>query len=169
MKPAVKYGLISGIVGVLFNLVMYITGINRTSSIQIIQWLTVIIPIAFMYMAIKTYREEIGNGWITFGKAFNQAFIVGIVGGLIGSVYHFLYLKFIDPTYSDYLMQVQLEKMTERGMSDEIIDKAMKQMEPFMTPVVQLGFAIFFSLFIAAVLGLIMAGIMKKPNPEEIV
>ncbi len=169
MKPAVKYGLISGIVGVLFNLVMYITGINRTSSIQIIQWLTVIIPVVFMYLAIKTYRDEIGNGWITFGKAFNQAFIVGIVGGLIGSVYHFLYLKFIDPTYSDYLIQVQVEKMTERGMNDELIDKAMKQMEPFMTPVVQFGFAIFFSLFIAAVLGLIMAGIMKKPNPEEIV
>ena len=168
MKPAVKYGLINGAVGVLFNLVMYITGINRTGSMQIIQWLTVIIPIAFMYLAIKAYREEIGNGWITFGKAFNQAFIVGLVGGVIGSVYHFLYLKFIDPTYVDYLMQLQLEKMTERGMSDEVIEQAMKQTAPFMSPPVQFGFAIFFSLFIAAVLGLIMAAIMKKPNPEEI-
>lgn len=169
MKPSVKYGLISGAIGVLFNLVMYITGLNRTPSIQIIQWLTVIIPIVFMYLAIKTYREEIGNGWISFGKAFNQAFTVGLVGGLIGSVYHFLYLKFIDPTYGDYLVQVQLEKMSEQRMSDEMIDQGMKQMEPFMTPPVQFGFAIFFSLFIAAVLGLIMAAIMKKPNPEEIV
>lgn len=169
MKPSIKYGLVSGTIGVLFNLVMYITGLNRTPSMQVIQWLTIIIPIACMYMAIKTYRDEIGNGWITFGKAFNQAFIVGLVGGLIGSVYHFLYLKFIDPTYGDYLMQVQLEKLTEKGMSDEMIDQAMKQMAPFMSPPVQFAFAIGFSLFIAAVLGLIMAGVMKKPNPEEIV
>ena len=120
-------------------------------------------------MAIKSYREEIGNGWITFGKAFNQAFITGLIGGLIGSAYHFCYLKFIDPTYIDYMMQQQLEKMTEKGMSDETIDKAMKKMSPFMAAPVQFGFALFFTLFIAAVLGLIMAAIMKKPNPEEIV
>ena len=168
MKPAIKFGLISGAIGVLFNLVMYITGINRTPSGQTIQWLSIIIPITCMYMAIKTYRDEIGNGWITFGKAFNQAFRVGVVGGLIGSVYHFLYLKFIDPTYVDYLMQLQLEKLTERGMDDATIEQAMKQTAPFMSPPVQLGFAIVISFFIAAALGLIMAGIMKKPNPEEI-
>ena len=169
MKPAIKFGIISGVIGLLFNLVMYITGINRTPSMETIQWLTIIIPIACMYFAIKTYRDEMGNGWITFGKAFNQAFVVGLVGGLIGSVYHFLYLQFIDPTYVDYLMQMQLEKFTERGMDDATIEQAMKQTAPFMAPLVQLGFAVGFSLFIGAVLGLIMAAILKKPNPDEII
>ncbi len=169
MKPSVKYGLISGVVGVLFNLVMYITGINRTGSMQMIQWLGLIIPITCMYFAIKTYKEEIGNGWITFGKAFNQAFMVGLIGGVIGSVYHFLYIKFIDPTFIDFQMNQQLEKMTDRGMSEEMIEQAMKQTAPFMTPPVQLGFAILFSLFFAAVLGLLLAGLMKKPNLEEII
>ncbi len=169
MKPAVKFGLISGSVAVLFNLLMYITSLNRSSSAQAIQWVMLVVPIACMYLSIKTQRDELGAGWITFGKAFNVAFVVGAIGGAIGSVFHFVYLKFIDPSFIEFQMQQQLDKMTERGMSEETIEMALKQTAPFMTPPVQFAFAILISLFFAAVLALIMAALFKKPNPEEIV
>ena len=168
MKPFVKFGLLSGGIGVLFTLMMYVTELNRSSSMQAIQWFALIIPIACMYFAINTYKTEIGNGWISFGTAFKQAFYVGCIGGIIGSVFHFIYVRFIDPAFIDFQKLQQFDKMTEDGMSDSMIETAMEQSAPFMTPSMQFVFGLIISLFFAAVLGLLMAAIFKKQNPDEI-
>ena len=166
MKPSVKFGLINGGIGVLFNLILYITGLNRGSNS--FQMIGLIIPIVCMVLAIKSYKEEIGNGWINFGKAFNLAFIVGLIGGAIGSVYHFLFIKFIDPSFIQFQLQQQQEKLADKGYDDVFIESALKRTEPFLAPPVQFGIAMVISVLFAAVIALIIAGIMKKPNPEEI-
>ena len=168
MKPAVKFGLINGGLAILWSLVMYITGLNRHPNAQWFSMLQLIIPIILMTMVVKEYRSTIGNGWITFGKAFNQSFIVGLIGGLIGTAFYYIYITVIDPEFIDFQKSVQMEKMAERGMSDEMIEQGMQQAEFFMKPGMQCVFAIVFTLIISAVLALIIAAIFKKPNPEAI-
>ena len=84
MKPAIKFGLINGGLAILWTMIMYLTGLNRSSNAQWFNFLQTIIPIILMVMTVKEYRSIVGNGWISFGKAFNQSFIVGIIGGAIG-------------------------------------------------------------------------------------
>ena len=168
MKPTVKYGLLNGSMAILWSLLMYITELNRSTSIQWINILSMAIPIVFMVMVVKEYRSGPGNGWISFGKAFRQAFTVGVIGSVIGSLFYFLYISFIDPAFVDFQKQMQMESMAKRGMSDEMIERAMDQSAFFMQPGMQLVFAFIFGIFISAVLALIIAAIFKKPNPEEI-
>jgi hypothetical protein len=169
MKPAIKYGLLNGAIAILWSLLMYITGLNRTSAGQWINIVSMAIPIVFMTMAIKDYRSGVGNGWISFGKSFRQAFTVGVIGGFIGVGFYFIYLTFIDPGFIDYQKQLQVDKWTESGMSEEMIQSYSEKSAQFMTPGMQFIFGLVFMLFIASVLSLIVAAIMKKPNPEEIV
>lgn len=168
MKPFVKFGLLSGGIFVLFTLIMYVTELNRGGSMQAIEMSALIIPIACMYFAISTYKTEIGNGWISFGTAFKQAFYVGCIGGIIRSVFHFVYIRFIDPAFIDFQKHLEFEKMIEDGMSDAMIETRMQQSAPFMTPPIQFIIVLIISLFFAAVLGLLMAAIFKKQNPDEI-
>ncbi|MEP7265885.1 MAG: DUF4199 domain-containing protein [Bacteroidota bacterium] len=109
-----------------------------------------------------------GNGWITFGKAFRQAFTVGIIGGLIGVAFYYLYITAIDPAFLDFQKQLQVEKMAERGMSDEAIENGMKKVAFFMQPWMQFIFGVIFTFIISPVLSLIVATFKKHPNPEEI-
>ena len=168
MKPAVKFGLLNGGLAILWSLLMYITGLNRNSNAQWISILQLAIPIAMMAMAVNEYKRTTGNGWITFGKAFNQSFMVGLIGGVIGTAFYFLYISFIDPTFLDFQMEQQMEKMVERGMNDELIEQSMKQVAFFMKPAMQCVFGLLFVLIASALLGLLVAAVLKKPNPEEI-
>ena len=49
-----------------------------------------------------------------------------------------------------------------------MIDKQIQMTSKFMTPVAQFGFAIVFGLLFSAIIALIMAAILKKPNPDVI-
>ena len=168
MKPALKYGLINGGIAILWSLLMYITGLNRNANAQWINILQLAIPIALMTMAVKEYRLTTGNGWITFGKAFNQSFQVGLIGGVIGTAFYFIYISVIDPAFIDYQKTMQIDKMAENGMSEEMIEKGMQQAAFFMTPGMQVVFGLIFVLIVSSLLGLLVAAIFKKPNLEEI-
>lgn len=168
MKTAVKFGLLNGGIAILWSLVMYITGLNRSANAQWINILQLAIPIVCMVMVVKEYRSSTGNGWISFGKAFNQSFIVGLIGGLISTAFYFIYISVIDPSFIDFQKSMQLQKLEERGMSEEIIQKSSEQMSFFMSPAMQSLFGILFVLIMSSLLALIIAAIFKKPNPEEI-
>jgi Protein of unknown function (DUF4199) len=168
MKPAMKYGLISGAFAIVWSLLMYITELNRSDSAQIINIISLAFTILFMVLAINEYRTTEGNGWITFGKAFSTAFKVGLIGGIIGVAFYYLYITAIDPAFIDYQKQMQMEKMAEKGMDEETIELGMKQAAFFMTPGMQVIFGMIFWLFISALLSLVVAAVKKHPNPEEI-
>ncbi len=168
MKPSTKYGLINAGVGVLWAMILYVTGLNRNASAMWIQFLGLIIPIICIVQATKLFRETEGNGYNSFGQTFRLGFIITSIGAVIGGIYHFIFLKFIDPTFIDFQMNQQLEKLQERGLSEEMIDKQIQMTSKFMTPVAQFGFAIVFGLLFSAIIALIMAAILKKPNPDVI-
>ena len=168
MKPFVKFGLINGVLAIVWQLLMYITGLNRNADAQWFNALAIAITIFMMYLAVKDYRQNEGNGWITFGKAFNLAFLVGLIGGLISTAFYFIYISFIDKDFIEFQKKLQYDKMSEKGMSEEMVEKAMKQAATFMTPQMQFIFGLVFAFILSALLALIIASIMKKKNPEVI-
>jgi hypothetical protein len=59
-------------------------------------------------------------------------------------------------------------EMQKKGMADEMIDQSMKMAEKWTTAEFFLLMGIVGSLFISSFVAVIMAFIMKKPNPNEI-
>jgi hypothetical protein len=53
-------------------------------------------------------------------------------------------------------------------MSDEKIDQAIEMGERFRAPFYTFTFGVLGSLFVGSILSLIMAAILKKPNPDGI-
>jgi hypothetical protein len=168
MKSAIRYGLIYGGLSVVWSLMTYITGVNRSDSSSIIQGLSIIIPIVCCVLAVKEYKATIGGGFISFGKAFKESMIVCLVGIIIAGIFSVIYTTYIDPTFMEFVMNKQYEKMEEDGMSPEMIEMSMNQAKMFTTPAMQLVFALFGGMFIGTVISLVVAGVMKNPNPEEI-
>jgi hypothetical protein len=166
MKPAVKYGLLSGVAGIFVALLMYITGLNRNPSGQ---WIgiveAILVPALFMYAAVKEVRLGSG-GWISFGTAFRQAFMVGLIGTAIGMVFHMIYLNLIDPTFLDYQKEMQYQQMLDRGLGEEAAEKQMARAAMFMKPHMQALTGLVMFSFLNAIQALVIAGIAKKPNPE---
>ncbi len=168
MKPSVKFGLINAGLGILFAMILYVTGLNRNAHANLIQMIGFVFPIYCIAMAAKEVRQTNNNGFISFGETFRLGFAITAIGALVGAAYHFVYLKFIDPTYIDFQMNQQLEKLQESGLSEEMIDNQIQMTAKFMTPISQFGFGLVFGILFGVLLSLIMAAIVKKPNPETI-
>lgn len=168
MKIALKYGLIYSGINIVWSLLMYVTELNRSEMSWVFNLLALAIPVICIVLAVKEYRLTVGNGFISFGEAFKNGLVVCLIGGLIAAAYSILYIKFIDPTFMDFMMQKQVTSMQDMGMSEGDIEKAINRSAKMQTPFWMFTWALVGSLFVGAVISLIMAAILKKPNPEEI-
>ncbi len=168
MKPGLKYGLINAAIGMTWVLLMFVTGLNRSDSANIINILAIAIPVICCIQAVNEVRATEGGGWISFGRAFKESFLVTVIGSIFSSLFYVIYIKFIDPTFMDFMMNKQVSKMQEMGMSEDQILKAMNQSAAMQTPGWLMVWGIVIGMFLGAVISLIVAGVMKKQNPEEI-
>lgn len=168
MKIALKYGLIYSGINILWSLLLYVTELNRSESAWVFQMIALAIPVVCIIMAVNEYKQKEGNGFITFGTAFKKGLLICLIGGIIGSAFYVIYLEAIDPSFKDFMMQQQVDKMTEMGMGEEAIEDAINQSAKFQTPFWMFTWGIVGSLFVGAIISLIMAAILKKPDPNVI-
>ena len=166
-KAALNSGLIVGLVMVTLSFVIYF--IDYTYLVS--GWYGFGVFALFFGMVIYfglQYRKDIG-GFMTFGSAFQFAFVTLIVSGLITTVGNILLYQVINPDLSEILVKVQLENMMDLmdsfGAADSLSSEQIKEMRTDMEDQFTIsgqisGFGI--SLIIYAILSLILGAIIKK-------
>ena len=93
--------------------------------------------------------------------------VIMIVSAIIGSVYAYILWTVIDPDIVTKMMDMQMEKMIEKGVPEEAMDQAMAITAKFMKPGMMLAMGMAFQLFFGALLSLIIAAIFKREEPNE--
>lgn len=162
---AMRFGLYTGLILVAISLVMYLTGLSdptNTSQRFISMAINILVFAGGMVLACRAHRDEELGGVMSFGRGFGVSMLVAIAASLISSVYSYIFLKFIDPEVMKKAMDLQMQQMESRGMTDEQIEQASKMMEIFSTPGFASLSAFIFSVIFALIVALIVAGIMQK-------
>jgi hypothetical protein len=167
MKREVRYGIYYGGFSILLMLVMYITELNRSSAGNYLNYISLFVLAYFISQYVKEFKTE-NEGFISFSKIFKGGLSIGLLGGVLSSIFFYVQVKFIDTGYIDFVLNQALVDMQKKGMSDELIDQSMKMAATWTTAEFFLLIGIVGSLFISSFVSIIMAFIMKKPNPNEI-
>lgn len=158
-----KWGLIYGLVGVIIVFISAMLGIQGGGDIAsgLITWLiTAGLAVAMYYFATKEFRDA-NNGLLSFGRAYGICLVVGLIGGLIRGIGFYIYVKLIDPTYVQTIVEARLEAQENFGGAPPS-DQMPEFMKFFQTEEFFAG-SIFFSVLMGALLfGLIVAAINKK-------
>jgi ACR3 family arsenite efflux pump ArsB len=168
MKPYLKFGLISGIAGIFITLLVYIMGLDKSPSGQYIGWINIPVTIILMVMCIKECRETLYNGFISFGQAFKNLFLMMLVSSVISGIFMFFYVSVINPSLIDYIKEQQILEMEKKGMEQAAIDQAMSFSEKFISPGMVTFWTIAGGLLLGSLIALIIAAIMKKNDPQAI-
>ncbi|HEV7644905.1 MAG TPA: DUF4199 domain-containing protein [Pyrinomonadaceae bacterium] len=131
-KIVITFGVISGLIlaGFVF-LISTLCG-NETISMdhgELIGYTTMAISLSMIFFGIKSYRDNVGKGKITFWKGIQ----IGLLITLIASVFYFAGAEaynVANPGFVDKIMtkftKLQTEKMQQAGASQEEIDKTVK-------------------------------------------
>ena len=166
MNIALRYGLIYSGINMLFSLIMFVTDLNRAGLDWLNSLVGLIIPVVCIYLGVKEYKAGVEGGYMKFSEVFKKGILICLVGGVIVAGYLVLCTSVIDPDFMDFMMQQQVEKMQEQGMSEDMIEMAINQSAKFQTPFWMFTWGLLGSLIMGAIVSLIMAAGLKKNNPD---
>ncbi|MEQ8413579.1 MAG: DUF4199 domain-containing protein [Imperialibacter sp.] len=157
-----QYGVIAGVVMIIYGLVLQLTGLVFESWAS---WINYIFLAVIIFLAHKKFKED-GDGFLSFGQGLGVGFWISLVGGVISSVFSFIYITFVDPSFIETMMEKARYDMEEQGMADAQIDQAMAMTENFLNPGMMFVFGIVGVLFFGFILSLIVSAITKKTDPQ---
>ncbi|RKE95012.1 DUF4199 domain-containing protein [Ichthyenterobacterium magnum] len=169
-SSAINYGLYLGLFLASVTILAYAIQIELLTQ----WWLGIIMLIVIIGFGIfsTSKSKKMLNGFLTFKEAFSSYFITVAIGVLISMLVSIILFNFIDPDAAITLKEKMIEKTAEMMQNfgapeDAIADTItkMEEQEGQFEIVSQLKSNAFYLVF-HAVIGLIVAAIMKKANPD---
>jgi hypothetical protein len=156
-----RYGLILGLVFVVFGLILQMTGLATNNWINSISYIFLIIAIVMAHNAFKEGRD----GFMSIGQGIGIGTLMSLIAGTLSSIFTYIYIKFIDDSMMQLIKDKQIESMQAQGMDDAQIDQAMEIAGKFSSPEMILVFGILAITFFGFILALIVSLFTKKSNP----
>ena len=133
-KTVLTFGLISGIVSAALMLAMvpfiYRIGFDKGT---IVGYTSIVISLLLVPFAIWTYREDDGEGSITFAKAFGIGILITVISSLCYVIaWAIVYYNFL-PDFADRYAAYMVEKAKASGATQQVIDATLQEMKSMKT------------------------------------
>lgn len=160
-KVGVRYGIYLTLVSIIYTLLLQILG---QAANQKLGYISLIFLIVAIVLAHNAYKKS--NEFMSYGEGFKISLIMVVISSIVGSIFTYIYVKFIDSSMLETIRQTQEMQMEKRGMSEEQIQQAMVYAEKFSTPEMILIFGILGAIFFGIIIALIITIFTRKSPPE---
>ncbi|MBL4586846.1 MAG: DUF4199 domain-containing protein [Flavobacteriales bacterium] len=160
MKHLTNWGGILGLALIVYSLALYLLGLNESQSAQ---WLSYLIIAAFIFIASKAKRTELG-GYISYGQALGNGVGVAFFASIMVAFYTYVFFHFIDPDMLEQLILRAEDQLYENGMPDDQIEMAMSYTRKLMQPGPMAFMVVLTYTFVGFIVSLITSAIVKKED-----
>ena len=162
-KANLTNGLILGLIGIVYTLVLYFLDLSTNKSLSYVFF---IIQIFVLFFLVRSYRDNYLYGYITFGKALGAGVIICLYYSIIMAIFSYILYKYIDTGLINKMLAMSEDAGLKKGFSQEQIDLGMKFTRKIMTPPVLSFFSLLFGVFFGTITSLIVAIFVRKEgNP----
>lgn len=162
-KANLNNGIILGLAGIVFTLVLWFMDQTLNKSLGYI-WLLVLIVI--LYFMIKSYRDKFLGGFITYGQSLGAGIIIMLYYSIISAIFAFILYKFIDPGLTEKMIAMSEEAMIARGLPEAAMEQGMKIQEKIMKPGILAALSIINTVFFGTIMSLLISIFTRREgNP----
>ena len=160
ITPPWTIALITSLICIVINLVMYVSNQLTNKSLGYIQ---MVLVIGVIIWACIHYAKQM-NGQVTFGNVFAHGFKITAGIAALMSIYTIISVKFIYPEIIEMTIDAARAEMEKKGqVPTDQIDMALGFTRKFFLPFAIAG-SLFGTAIIGAIASLVGAGLAKK-NP----
>ncbi|HKA19174.1 MAG TPA: DUF4199 domain-containing protein [Blastocatellia bacterium] len=166
-KIVLTFGLIGGAVmaAMMFGTLPFIDKIGFDRGL-IVGYTTMILAFMLVFFGIRSYRENVGGGQITFGRAFAVGILITLVVCVCYvAAWEILYFKFM-PDFADKYASYMVEKVRSSGASQQVIDAKLQEMKSFKemynNPFINAAMTFVEPLPVGLIITLISAAFLRK-------
>jgi hypothetical protein len=171
-KIVLTFGLIAGaILSVMMLITQTLLDNIGFDKGEIIGYTTMVLAFLMVFFGVKSYRDNVGGGRVTFGRAF-------LVGLSITAVASFCYVATwqvvyhkIAPDFGDKYAAYVVDKAKKSGATDAEIAAKTKQMadfqEMYRNPLINIGLTFLEPLPVGILFTLVAAGVLSRKRKSE--
>ncbi len=170
MSTTMTYGLILALVNIVHSLVGYFLGF-QTEKMADGQWFNALVYLSItivVCLGIRAVREDSDNKSLSYGRGVGSGVLISLYAGIIGAVYALIHFKFVNPNFTDYLIEYVRSVQSAKGASDTQLDQMEKGMRFMYGPVMLTIITPFFYTFIGLIVSLIASAVLKRAAPDEV-
>jgi hypothetical protein len=164
-KTAVNYGAMSGLASFIVFLALYFKGVNPLGTAS---WLGAWIPIVFIILSTKFYRNHCLEGFITYGQGMKIGLWTSFAAALLFSLLVYIFVTAIDGNVIQLYkneMQSGLEE-TKFMFSKQLYDEGMESIEKLNGTTI--AYNDFFMKMIGGLIISFITSAMYRKLPDEI-
>lgn len=171
-KTILTFGLLSGaVISVLMAASMLFADRIGLGHSYIVGYTTMILAFLLVYFGIRSYRDNFGDGRISFGKAF----VIGISIALISSVcyvvtWEILYFWFM-PDFMDKYSAYAIQKLQASGASAAAIQAKVEEFKRYKAlednPLTNAAMTFIEPFPVGLLVTLISAAVLRRTTPSS--
>ncbi|WP_116769345.1 DUF4199 domain-containing protein [Maribacter litoralis] len=157
-KFALKYGLLTGVIGVIFGIMLFAMDMHyeQGAATQITQTLILAAGIIF---AIVQFKKASG-GFLTISESLKVGAGVALIAAIVGLLYFFILSNVIEPGYLDKVYEIgKIKTMADNpSLTEEQVDQGIEMQKGFAWIMYPVGLVInvLIGLFFSLITGLIL-------------
>ena len=166
-KTILTFGLISGSImaAMMFATLPFLDKIGFDRG-EIIGYTTMILAFMLVFFGIRSYRENVSDGHITFGRAFTVGILITLIACVCYVVtWEVIYYKFM-PDFVDKYASYMVEKVRASGASQQVIDAKLQELKSFKAmynnPFINAAISFTEPFPVGLIVTLISAAILRK-------
>ena len=167
-KTVLIFGLIAGVMmaAMMFGTLPFTDSAWLQSHSMFIGYTAIVLSFMLVFFGIRSYRENIGGGTITFGRAF----AVGILITLISSVLYVVtweIMYFGVPSFGAKFMAMCTAHIKNSGASPEAIQTQLNQLKYLDNPFINAAMSFIEPFPVGLIITLISALILRKKTKTQ--
>ena len=171
-RIVLTFGLIAGVV---LSVMMAITlpfhdriGLDRA---MIIGYTTMVLGFLMIFFGVRSYRDNVAGGTVSFGRALAVGTLIGLVGSLCYvATWEVIYFNFAPDYMTEYNARA-LEKARADGETEAAIALKKAEMDKFAemykNPAINVAFTLLEPMPVALIIALVSAGVLSRARPGE--
>ena len=128
-----KFSMIYALILIAINLLLYITGYSLKAN-AVNTGATIITVLGSIYFGIVSLRDNTLNGYISYGNGVSTGLYITLFSAIMLTIYFVIFTNFIDPEFTQKIMNETKRKMIEEGKSEDEIEMVMHYSKTFMKP-----------------------------------
>ena len=171
-----KYVLIFGLMsGAIAALMMFVTipliGRVPFEYLAVLGYTTFVACFLMVFFGIRSYRDNVAGGTITFGRAFKVGILITLIScGIYVITWEFIYPRFL-PNFLDQYSNYMVEKKRAQGATQEELNQTIQENEQFKewykNPLLRYAMTMMEAFPVGLLITFISALILRRKQPRR--
>ena len=166
-KTVLTFGLIAGAISAVMMLatVPFVHKMGNTQAL-IIGYTTIVLAALLVFFGVRSYRDNVGGGRVTFGRAFAVGILITIISNACYVATWEVVNAKLMPDFADTHAAQMIERAKASGASPEKIEKTTREAADFKrmykNPAIRMAWTFAEPFPVGLVITLISAAVLRR-------